>query len=531
MKARSLRSMAATLACATLVVPLAPAANASSFFGSSSLADLFSAVVGSSMSSETIYDGGNGGNGGSTIIPGGATSTDKKDGDTPPQMEVVDGPVRQGWRLVHEEKFDKGINDEKVPWEVQKFGPGNRYYVDEFSDGGKYFEVEGGEYFKRALDSFQLLRKSVKFGDDGWLTLEMAARSREKNGVPDGVPSLNVKNGAAKMDVPWDNGLIITSTNPLPSQYRIEYELKTLDFGGKDINGEWNYDGKINGYPSKTECTTNFPWVRLRPDKNGEFTSTGYDQDGAAVPDPCAKPFGDIKAENGYYLMEIVDHAHPAPHNNIFIHSHRKVGMDIYSVNGGWAKAYWGCNPSNGKLKPYADTNGHGINEIFFDGSVWRDPSFAYNEFVMPTPCGIFHGDEKNQDGQLQTIVSAAEIQPHVMPNETYKFAIERTATGYVQEMSGNFKNVGQQTYRYERPFVSEVNGRETSIWHYNQTPEEYDGRFNDTLTFEGPFGSFEKEMWPAGSAYPDNFVIGIPHLNYYEGSATVDNIRLYTPE
>lgn len=55
--------------------------------------------------------------------------------------------------------------------------------------------------------------------------------------------------------------------------------------------------------------------------------------------------------------------------------------------------------------------------------------------------------------------------------------------------------------------------------------------RFNSTLTFEGPYGSFEKEMWPAGSAYPDNFVIGIPHINYYAGSATVDNIRFFTPD
>ncbi|MBN9644932.1 hypothetical protein ACFSSC_06950 [Corynebacterium mendelii] len=526
MRARSLKKTAVTVACAALVVPLAPAANASSFFGSSALADLFNAVAGSSMSSETFYDDSPGAQG-STFLPGGI-SGNKKNGDTPPPVEITPGPVRDGWRLVREETFDKGINDSKVDWEVQKFGPGNRYYVDEFSDGGKYFKIQGGEYFQRALDSFQLLRKSVPFGEDGWLTVEMAARSREKTGKPDGVPTLQVKNGEAKMDVPWDNGLIITSTNPLPSQYRVEYELKTLDFGGKDINGEWNYDGKINGYPSKTECMTNFPWVRLRQNKDGSYPTPGYDQNGAEQPDPCAKPFGDIKAENGFYLMEIVDHAHPAPHNNIFIHSHRKVGMDIYSVNGGWAKAYWGCDPSNGKLKPYADTNGHGINEIFFDGSVWRDPSFAYNEFVMPTPCGIFHGDERNHDNQLQTIVSAAEIQPHVMPNETYKFAIERTDKGYVQEMTGNFRYVGQRTYRFFRPFINN-DGR--AIWHYNQTPEEYDGRFNNTLKFKGPHGEFEKEMWPSDSAYPDNFIIGLPHINYYTGSATVDNIRLYVPE
>lgn len=34
--------------------------------------------------------------------------------------------------------------------------------------------------------------------------------------------------------------------------------------------------------------------------------------------------------------------------------------------------------------------------------------------------------------------------------------------------------------------------------------------------------------MWPEGSAYPDNFIIGNPHINYYEGSAQIDNLRLY---
>jgi hypothetical protein len=36
--------------------------------------------------------------------------------------------------------------------------------------------------------------------------------------------------------------------------------------------------------------------------------------------------------------------------------------------------------------------------------------------------------------------------------------------------------------------------------------------------------------MWPAGSAYPDYFILGDPHLNYYQGSAAVTDIRLYVP-
>ena len=303
-------------------------------------------------------------------------------------------------------------------------------------------------------------------------------------------------------------------TDTLPSEYRIEYELKTVDFGGKrTVDGEetWNYDGKYNGY-TPGECKTNFPWVR-----RGD-----YSQGGSETVDPCAAPWGDVTKENGYYLLSIMDYAHPAPHNNIFIHSHRKVGMDTYSVDASWATNYSVCNPATQELYPYTLSKANGINQIFFDGNSFRDPSFAYNEFVMPTPCGLRVGDVPGA-----TIVATAELEPELMPEETYTIAIERTKDSYVTELTGNFRYIGHTTIRNERPFVDEDG--QHSIWHYNQTADEYDGSLNQTLTFEGPFGSFSKDMWPEGSAYPDNFVIGIPHLNYYEGSATIDNLKLYT--
>ena len=109
----------------------------------------------------------------------------------------------------------------------------------------------------------------------------------------------------------------------------------------------------------------------------------------------------------------------------------------------------------------------------------------------------------------------------------TYTFAIERTKDSYVTEMTGNFKNVGYTTIRNERKL--ETNDGH-SIWHYNQFDADgYHGQHNQKLTIEGPDGSFEKDMWPEGTNYLDKFIIGLPHLNYYEGSATIDNLRLYT--
>jgi hypothetical protein len=213
-----------------------------------------------------------------------------------------------------------------------------------------------------------------------------------------------------------------------------------------------------------------------------------------------------------------MDYARPAPHNNVFIHNHRKVGMDMYNVSGGWASAYSVCNPATGALMEYQDSTTNAINSIFFDGSRFRSPEIGYQQFVMPTECG---GSDPNA-----SIVSAAELAPELMPNRSYSFAIERDAGGYTTEMSGPFRRIGQATLRYRRDFVQDG----VPIWHYNQTAAEYDGRFNSTLTFNGPFGSYTREQWPAGSAYPDYFVIGDPHLNYYEGSATIDDLRLYVP-
>ncbi|MBV7434994.1 hypothetical protein KRX19_08155 [Cardiobacteriaceae bacterium TAE3-ERU3] len=434
------------------------------------------------------------------------------DNSSLPGITSPTDPEQSGWKLLYEETFDEADPAlTEAQWQIDPLGENSPWYVDEFSDDGEYYKILGGEDFDRVMDSLNLMRKRVAIGTDGWLTVEHAAQDLNKDGKPDSEPALIIENGEATIDVPaWNAGLVLTASEPLPAEYRIEYDLKAVDFGGKR-DGEWEYDGKYNGHKPTDTCKTNFPWVR-----KGD-----YSQGGNAEIDRCAEPWGDTTRENGYYLLSIMDYANPAPHNNIFIHSHRKVGMDTYSVDASWAKNYKSCNPVTGEVYPFTESSANGINQIFFDGHSFRDPAFAYNQFVMPTPCGLRVGDVPDA-----TIVSVAELQPELMPGETYKVAIERNKDGYATELTGKFKYSDEViTIRNERPFISD-DGH--SIWHYNQTPEEYDGSLNQTLTFEGPYGSFSKEMWPEGSAYPDNFAIGDPHLNYYEGTAVIDNLRLY---
>jgi hypothetical protein len=68
-------------------------------------------------------------------------------------------------------------------------------------------------------------------------------------------------------------GAIFRPTSKLPEQHRIEYKLKTIDFGGKR-NGSIEYDGKLNGY-SKEGCKTQHPWGEgsRSPGWNGDASS------------------------------------------------------------------------------------------------------------------------------------------------------------------------------------------------------------------------------------------------------------------
>jgi hypothetical protein len=419
-----------------------------------------------------------------------------------------------GWRLVHSEAFDRALPVGAVPWTRDPQGDKSPWNVDQLDDDGRYFQVQGGQEFQRQLNSFNVMRKRVSFGGDGWLTAELAARDTDRDGKPEHPPTLSRVSlpgggGAARIDEPsHDTGLVIRSTRPLPRRYRVEYTLRTISFGGQR-NGQWNYDGKANGYGTEG-CKTSWPWKM-----SGDFSGPT---------NQCNPNFSDVRSDNGFYFLEIMDYANPAPHNNLFIHNHRKVGMDGYNVRSEGQSPYAVCNPRTKETYNYNSplSSHNGINSIFFDGSRWRDQRIGYTQFLMNTECGSFTGTETNPG----TIVSSAEIQPELMPNTSYKFAIERDDTGYTMEMSGNFRHAGPMTLRAHRDFVEDGQ----PIWHYNNTPQEYDGRFDSTLTFSGPYGSYQVREWPKGSAYPDYFMLGDPHLNFYEGSATVDDIRLYVP-
>src|SRR5699024_1205439 len=256
-------------------------------------------------------------------------------------------------------------------WVRDDYSEDSPWTVDgELDDNGKFFHIKGGNDFIDHLDSFWLMRKSETFGEDNWLTAELATRDYDKNGQPQNAVSFSnvtLENGekAAKLDESnFDGGGLIRSSEPLPQEYRIEYKLKTIDFGGMR-NGSFDYDGKINVY-EKGEGKTNFPWKAScefsdpsnpsNPNYDDFYADNGFEKgegktnfpwkasgDFSGPSNPSNPNFDDVTAENGFYFLSIVDYHNPAPHNNVFIHTHRKVNMDAYNVNGQWSDDYSIC--------------------------------------------------------------------------------------------------------------------------------------------------------------------------------------------
>ncbi|MFD0968140.1 discoidin domain-containing protein [Plantactinospora endophytica] len=448
--------------------------------------------------------------------PAGATTTATTATST--AARAADDPTRPGWTLRYDENFSTPLGGANAPWVRENYAQPFDTIMD---DAGQWYRNDYGPAWNTAFNSFSTYRKEFPVGRDGWLTASLSARDWNNDGVIEAPPSISTQalgaEHVARLNVPdHTGGAILRPTRQLPNRYRIEYKLKTLDFGGKR-NGSITYGGRENGY-STTGCKTQHPW--------GEGSdSPGWSGDASAPycewQDVRRGPYG----YNGFHFLSIVDFANPAPRNNHFWHYRRKVLMDSFSQHPDRVGSGTGgrvCDANTNTYYNYRDSSFNTVNMWISGMPNWtpgRGGLAGNSQWFMTTCSG---GVAEQQ------LSSAAELQPELMPNEFYTFAIERDATGYVLEASGNFARAGRRTIRFHRPFVV----GNAPIWHYNTQPGEYDGRFNGNLVQNDYNGSTTwPNQWPAGSAYPDWFVIGDLYTNVYEGSASLTDIRLYEPE
>jgi hypothetical protein len=163
--------------------------------------------------------------------------------------------VGQEWELLYEEDFTTPlVNQDTAEWFLDDYSQPFDTLMD---DNGKFYFNDYGPDFLEALDSFHTYRKEFQLGQDGWLTASLSARDWNKDGTLEREPSIGIidvsnDKRALQLDASEDHtgGVIIRNTRPLPDEYRIEYKLMTLDFGGKR-GGNIEYDGKVNGYKAE----------------------------------------------------------------------------------------------------------------------------------------------------------------------------------------------------------------------------------------------------------------------------------------
>lgn len=429
----------------------------------------------------------------------------------------------QHWRLKYSESFNKSFSTKKSPWIRDTNGDPFDTIMD---DNGDWWKNDGGPAFTKALNSFATYQKSVTFGKNGWLTAAVSARDWNDSGTPQRGSTIATKRlrgqgKVLKIDSPDSyDGALVTTTEKLPPQYRLQYTLKTLDFGGKR-NGSVDYDGKTNGYSKVPgECKTQFPYDEGIGTRGWDSVITSDPCDWQSVVDG---PYG----YNAFHYLGIVDFAHPAPANLHFWHYRRKILMDSFSQSPDRTSGGSGgrvCDPATNTYSDYKDSSLN-VVDMWINGLPNWSPGkggITGNGQYFMTTCGGGVADNSVSPS------AAAEIQPELMPRQTYTFAIERDKTGYTEEITGKFRHVKHRTtIRFHRNFIADG----VPIWHYNNTPDQYDGQYNHALTQNGEYASETwPDQWPAGSGYPDYPVIGDPYTDAGEGSATIDSIKLFVP-
>jgi hypothetical protein len=289
-----------------------------------------------------------------------------------------------------------------------------------FSDNSSYFRNKG-------IVPPKAFRATVPFGAGNWLTAE--AYTRTANAlfaerfavVPD---PANPQNHVLRIASPLHtDATVVRPSQQLPAKYRVSLRVGFADFG----------DGvSPNGY------------------KGGE----------------TAEPWlpGDATGQNGFYWLTILD-AVPRPHNNVWIHHHRKVVLDSDNNVPPWMEMWDGTAFHLDGRRP--------LMMIALDGTQPEDD-------LTGPPFLSYSAGRWQPSGAIRAVDA-------YLPGEWYRAVIERDGDRFTLQASGRFKYGGEKTY---------------------------------TATIESA-GIFH-----AGGT-PDWFMFGDPHENFYLGSVLYDDVRL----
>jgi hypothetical protein len=370
---------------------------------------------------------------------------------------IADVGVR-GWAVAYEETFES-LAVGAPSWRADTYpndGP--------FSDFGRVFTDPAIDADLPKLEREDLptaFRASWPFGRDGWLTAESYTRDEEREFGQLLRVVADPAGGANKVlqlsSPAHTDATVIRPSDKLPARYRVSLRVGYADFGtGSGNNG---YDGGESARP----------WIA-----------------------------GDANSDNGFYWLAILD-APPRPHNNVWIHQHRKVVVDSDNHQPPWTEIYNGSD--------FVLTGIHPAMMIWLDGR--STGTMRTGKQFITYAAGAW---------QREAQIDAIRAVDAYKPNTWYRVLIERSEGHYTIEVSGDFAHGGQQTYRASLDYA------DNCVWHYNNTPEELAPRCVDESAWPGLEG-FPK--WPASGAWPDYFMFGDPHANFYEGKVYYDDVKL----
>ena len=356
-------------------------------------------------------------------------------------------PSPSGWVTLYEENFESLPDFGAPTWARDTYpddGP--------FSDNGQFFRNQG-------ITPPTAYRISRPFGKDGWLTLESYSRDPQTQlnqlallgADPDG-PSNRV---LRLRSIRHTDATIVRPTAALPARYRITVRVGHPAFGD-GLGGN-------NGY-SGGELAE--PW------RQGSATS-----------------------ENGFYWLSILDGV-PRPHNNVYIHHHRKVTVDSDNHYPAWMEIFDG--------RSFVSSGRHPVMMFALDGQGATEP-WTGKPFLS------YSGGTWQPSGKIRAVDAYKD-------RTWYTVVITRDLDGYTLEVSGSFEFGGLRTYK------GQIRTADACIWHYNRPGETARSACLDETSLPGLAGF---PLWPANQGWPEYFMFGDPHSNYYEGQVHYDDLKL----
>ena len=304
--------------------------------------------------------------------------------------------------------------------------------ADPHADAGPWGD-EGAYHARRGVHAPPAFRASVRFGKGGWLTAESSTRTPDRPwsrlfGVAKD-PAGGNNHVLRIASVDHTDATIVRPTAPLPDRYRISLRVGFASFG--------------DGLPGKN----------------------GYD--GGETAEPWSSD--DATEQNGFYWLTILD-AVPGPHNNTWIHHHRKVVIDSDNHYPPWMEMWNG--------RELVASGEHPIMMFALDGRGRDDDRIG-------TPFLSWSAGAWQPSGEIR----AADAY---LPGHWYDVAIERDGDLRTLEIRGTFRFGGARTYR------ATIDAAARGVFHH--------------------------------AGYPDYFMFGDPHTNYYEGEVYYDDVRLDVP-